>query len=119
MGKGGKVPQRALTCRPGRRGGHSKDLAVHPTEGPEMAHVHLRVPNPERIQAVREEQDVQPMSRPCPRVQEVVFYSFVFPAAPGGNWGACRCGAEPMGANMAAVRERGVLVPRGVERMAR
>ena len=58
LDKGGKVPQRALTCRPGRRGGHSKDLAVYPTEGPEMAYVHLRMPNPERIQAVREEQDV-------------------------------------------------------------
>ena len=63
MGKGGKVPQsqncqRVLTCRPGRRGDHSKDLAVYPTEGPEMAYVHLRMPNPERIQAVREEQNV-------------------------------------------------------------
>jgi len=58
LGKGGKVPQRALTCRPGRRGGHSKDLAVYPTEGPGMAYVHLRMPNPERIQAVKEEQDV-------------------------------------------------------------
>jgi len=60
------------------------------------------------------------MLRPCPRgVQEVVFYSFIFPAAPGGDWGAYRCGAEPMGGHLAAVRERGVLVPRGVERMAR
>ena len=49
--------------------------------------------------------------------REVVFYSFISPAAPGGIWGAYRCGAEPMGANLAAVRECGVLVPRGVHRI--
>ena len=40
-----------------------------------------------------------------------------FPRRPGGIWGAYRCGAEPMGANLAAVRERGVLGPRGVHRI--
>ena len=34
-----------------------------------------------------------------------------FPAAPGGNWGADRCGAERMGVNLAAGREHGVLGP--------
>ena len=46
-----------------------------------------------------------------------MFYSFIFPAAPGGIWGTYRCGAEPMGVNLAAVRERGVLGPRGVHRI--
>lgn len=46
----------------------------------------------------------------------MVFYSFISPAAPGGIWGAYRCGAKPMGVNLAAVRERGVLGPHGAHR---
>ena len=49
--------------------------------------------------------------------EQGVFYSFIFRAAPGGVWGAYRCGAEPMGSNLAAVRERGVLGLRGVHRI--
>ena len=39
-----------------------------------------------------------------------------FPAAPGGNWGADRCGAERMGVNLAAGREHGVLGPHRAHR---
>ena len=43
-----------------------------------------------------------------------------FPRRPGvGGRGACRCGAEPMGVNLAAVRERerGGSAPRGAHRI--
>ena len=51
-------PPCALRAEWGRRGVTARTWPYIRTEGPEMAYVHPRMPNPERIQAVREEQDV-------------------------------------------------------------
>ena len=56
-----------------------------------------------------------PWALPTGAIRGILFVHF--PRRPGGGLGSYRCGAEPMGSNLAAVRERGVLGLRGVHRI--